>query len=179
MRAGDIVWVLAGNALLIVAMWIRHGGLDQLNTIGGVLTAIGQLTGLLGAYLALLQLVLMSRSPWLDQVFGMDRLAWAHRWLGFATVWLITAHGLFTIGGYSLGDGQTFLGEAWLILTTYAWVLPATIGFVIFVAIVLFINNAAGDGRPSPAPFGCSPPSPAVVEKTVVQLVPSFDVWIE
>jgi len=142
-RAGDIVWVLAGNAVLIVAMWLRHGGLDQLNTIGGVLTAIGQLTGLLGAYLALLQLVLMSRSPWLDQVFGMDRLAWAHRWLGFATVWLITAHGIFTIGGYSLGDGQSFLGEAWLILTTYAWVLPATIGFVIFVAIGVTSMRAA------------------------------------
>jgi predicted ferric reductase len=142
--AVDIVWVLAGNAVLIVAMWVRHGGLDQLHTFGGVLTAIGQLTGLLGAYLALLQLVLMSRSPWLDQVFGMDRLAWAHRWLGFATVWLIAAHGIFIVTGYSMGGaGQTVLGEAWVILTTYAWVLPATIGFVVFVAIGITSMRAA------------------------------------
>ncbi len=107
--AGDIVWVLAGNVVLIAAMWVRHGGLDQLNTLGGILTAIGQLTGLFGAYLALLQLVLMSRSPWLDQVFGMDRLAWAHRWLGFATLWLIVAHGVFIVTGYSFGDRQSVL----------------------------------------------------------------------
>ena len=56
-------------------MWLRHGGLEQLSTLGGQLTAIGQLTGLYGTYLALIQLVLMSRSPWLDQAFGMDGLA--------------------------------------------------------------------------------------------------------
>ena len=55
-------------------MWVRHDGLDQLSTLGGQLTAIGQLTGLFAAYLALIQLVLMSRSPWLDQIFGMDGL---------------------------------------------------------------------------------------------------------
>jgi predicted ferric reductase len=141
--AGDVVWVLAGNAVLIVAMWVRHGGLDQLNTLGGILTAIGQVTGLLGAYLALLQLVLMSRSPWLDQVFGMDRLTSAHRWLGFGTLWLIVAHGVFIVTGYSMGDGQSVVGEAWIILTTYAWVLPATIGFVIFVAIGITSMRAA------------------------------------
>ena len=47
----------------------------------------------------------MGRSPWLDEAFGMDRLAWAHRWLGFATVWLIAGHGVLTTIGYALGDG--------------------------------------------------------------------------
>jgi predicted ferric reductase len=133
--AADVIWILAANAVLILAMWVRHGGLDQLGTLGGVLTAIGQVTGLLGAYLALLQLVLMSRSPWLDQVFGMDRLAWAHRWFGFATIWLIAAHGTFIVAGYALGDGHDILAETWTLLTTYAYVLPATIGFGVFVAI--------------------------------------------
>ena len=94
--ATQIVAVLVANGVLILGMWLRHGGLDQLSTLDGQLTAIGQLTGLFGTYLALLQLVLMSRSPWLDQVFGMDGLAVAHRWLGFATVWLLLGHGLFT-----------------------------------------------------------------------------------
>ena len=84
-------------------MWIRHGGLHQLDTLGGQLTAIGQVTALFGTYLALIQLVLMSRSPWLDQVFGMDGLAVAHRWLGFATVWLLLGHGVFTTLGFAAG----------------------------------------------------------------------------
>ena len=77
--ANQIIAILIANGVVIAAMWLYHGGLDQLSTLGGTLTAVGQLTGLYGTYLALIQLVLMSRSPWLDQVFGMDRLAAAHR----------------------------------------------------------------------------------------------------
>jgi predicted ferric reductase len=131
----DVWWLVGLNAVLIALMWVRHGGLDQLDTFGGQLTAIGQLTGLYAAYLALLQLVLMARSPWLDQLFGMDRLAWAHRWLGFATVWLIVAHGIFTTTGYALGDNASVVDEAVKLITTYAWVLPAAIGGVLFLVV--------------------------------------------
>lgn len=139
----DLGWVLIGNAVVILAMWLRHGGLDQLATPAGLLTAAGQLTGLYAAYLALIQLVLMSRSPWLERAFGMDRLAWAHRWLGFAAVWLVVAHGLFITVGYALGDGRGVLDEGWLILTTYDWVLPATVGAALFVAIGITSVRAA------------------------------------
>jgi len=139
----DVVWVLGLNAVVILAMWLRHGGLDDLGAPGAIPTAIGQLTGLYAAYLALLQLVLMSRSPWLDQVFGMDRLAWAHRWLGFATVWLIVAHGIFTVTGYAFGDGRGILDELVVIETTYAWVLPGTIGGLLFLAVGISSMRAA------------------------------------
>jgi predicted ferric reductase len=139
----DVVWVLGLNAVVILAMWLRHGGLDDLGAPGAILTTIGQLAGLYAAYLALIQLLLMSRSPWLDQIFGMDRLAWAHRWSGFATVWLIVAHGIFIVTGYALGDGRGILDEAWLLVTTYEWVLPATIGGLLFIAIGISSVRAA------------------------------------
>ena len=101
-------------------MWVRHGGLEEFGSVGGALTALGQLSALLGTYLALLGLVLMGRSPWLDEAFGMDRLAWAHRWLGFATVWLIAGHVVMTATGYALGDGQWVFAE----LVTLAVDLP-------------------------------------------------------
>ena len=50
----------------------------------------------------------MSRAPFLDQAFGMDRLAWAHKWLGFATVWLIAGHVALTVAGFALGDRAGF-----------------------------------------------------------------------
>jgi predicted ferric reductase len=139
----DVGWLIGLNAVLIGAMWVRHGGLDQLDSLGGILTAIGQLTGLYAAYGALLQLILMSRSPFLDQLFGMDRLAWAHRWLGFATVWLIVAHGTFTTIGYALGDGVHVVDELVKLLTTYAWVLPGAIGGVLFIAVGISSMAAA------------------------------------
>jgi predicted ferric reductase len=139
----DVVWVLGLNGLLILAMWLRHGSLDDLGAAGGVLTALGQLTGLYAAYLALIQLVLMSRSPWLDQLFGMDRLAWAHRWLGFATVWLIVGHGIFTTIGYAEGDGAGVVDEFVKLNATYGWVFPATIGGLLFIAVGISSLRAA------------------------------------
>ena len=40
----EIVALLIANGVLILAMWLRHGGLDQLDTLGGQLTAVGQVT---------------------------------------------------------------------------------------------------------------------------------------
>ena len=141
--AAEIVVVLVANGLLILAMWLRHGGLEQLSTTAGILTAIGQVTALFGTYFALVQLVLMSRSPWLDQAFGMDGLAVAHRWLGFGTVWLLLGHGVFTTVGYALGDGSNVIVEFWTLITTYPYVLMATVSGVLFAAVAVSSMRAA------------------------------------
>jgi len=139
----EIVAFLVANGVLILGMWLRHGGLDQLSTVGGVLTAIGQLTALYGTYLALIQLVLMSRSPWLDQAFGMDRLSVVHRWLGFATVWLLLGHVVFTTVGYALGDGAGVVAEFWTLVTTYPYVLMALVSAGLFGAVAISSVRAA------------------------------------
>jgi predicted ferric reductase len=141
--AAEIVAVLVANGLLILAMWLRHGGLEQLSTLGGQLTAIGQLTALFGTYLALVQLVLMSRSPWLDQVFGMDGLAVAHRWLGFATVWLLLGHGVFTTVGYAVSGRSGVIDEFWTLITTYPYVLMALVSGILFGAVTISSVRAA------------------------------------
>jgi predicted ferric reductase len=135
--AREIAVVLALNGGVILGMWLRHGGLEQLSTIAGALTAVGQLTALYGTYFALIQLVLMSRSPWLDQAFGMDRLAAAHRWLGFATVWLLLGHGIFTTTGYALADGSGVIHELWTLITTYPYVLMALVSAGLFGAVAI------------------------------------------
>ncbi|MEO8252030.1 MAG: ferredoxin reductase family protein [Chloroflexota bacterium] len=137
LRPFDIGALLVGNGLFIVAMWWRHGGLDQLSTPGGGLTAAGQLTALLGTYLALVQVVLMSRSPWLDQLFGMHRLAAWHRWIGFSVVWLLLGHGVLTTVGYATFDKISAIGELWTMLTTYPYVLMGTAGFAMLLAVAI------------------------------------------
>jgi predicted ferric reductase len=79
----------------------------------------------------------MSRSPWLDQVFGMDGLTAAHRWIGFATVWLLLGHGIFTTLGYAVGDGQNPLAEFLTLITTYPYVLMATVSGGLFAAVAI------------------------------------------
>jgi predicted ferric reductase len=135
LRPGDVLAIGIGNALLIVGMWVRHGGLHGLTTPGTVLIAGGQLTALVGTYLALIGLVLMSRTPWLDQLFGLPRLAHWHRWVGFGTVWLLVAHTILTTLGFAFTTGSDALAETWSLLTTYPYVLMATVGLVMLVAV--------------------------------------------
>jgi predicted ferric reductase len=142
-QTGDVLAVAAFNGLLIVGMWVRHGGLDTLGSAASDLTAAGQLTALLGTYAALVQITLMSRSPWLEQAFGMDRLAHWHRWLGFTTVTVICAHVVFTTFGYALSDGNSFAAETWTLLTTYPYMLMAYAGTALLVLVAVTSLRAA------------------------------------
>jgi predicted ferric reductase len=139
----DLALLVAGNGVLILGMWIRHGGLDQLATVGGILTAGGQLTALYGTYAVLIGLVLMARDPWLDRLFGLERLASMHRVVGFASIGLLAAHGALTTIGWSLGDGSSVVGEAVTLLTQYPYVLWATVGMAMLIAVGVTSARAA------------------------------------
>ena len=116
-----------GNGALVLAMWVRHGGLHDLGSLSAQLTAVGQMTALLGTYVALIQIVLMSRSPWLDQLFGMERLAGWHRWLGFACLWLLLGHTASRRPAMRSATAAV-VGETWTLITTYPYILMAWVG---------------------------------------------------
>ncbi len=143
LRPTDVTLIVFANAALIVAMWVRHGQLPNLANPGAVLSAAGQLTALLGTYAAIVQVVLMSRSPWLDQLFGIDRIAGWHRWLGFATVFLICGHVLFTTAGYAVSNGRSVLSETWTFITTYPYMLMAYVATALFILIAVASVRAA------------------------------------
>jgi predicted ferric reductase len=139
----EILILVAVNAVVIVGMWVRHGGIANIADAATMINAAGQLTALLGTYLALLGLLLVSRSPWLDQLFGTDRLIAWHRWVGFATVWLLVAHTAFTTIGYAGIARTDILGEWWALLGTYPFVLMATVGLVMMVVLAATSVRAA------------------------------------
>ena len=64
---GVLLWAVAlGNAGLIVWLW-AHGGNLTTSTTGEALTSVGRITGLLAAYSALLQVLLLARLPALER----------------------------------------------------------------------------------------------------------------
>ena len=139
----DVYALLGGNALVILAMWVRHGGLNELATSAGIVTAIGELAALYGTYLVLIQLVLMSRSPWLDQVFGQDRIIAAHRWVGFSAIWLLVAHFIFTTVGYGMADGSGPINEASPCSRSIPTSCGPAIGLVLFIVVGITSVRAA------------------------------------
>src|SRR5690349_24989943 len=95
--------IAAANAGVIVGLWI-HGGNLHAKSTGDVFTSIGRITGLLSAYLALLQVILLARLPAIERAVGFDRLSVWHRWNGHACIDLVVAHVVFTVWGYALMD---------------------------------------------------------------------------
>ena len=138
--AAGLIWlVLVGNAVAIVWLWYHGGNVTGVHSTGESLTSIARITGLLGAYLALVQVLLLSRLPALERLTGFDRLTVWHRWNGHAVLYLILAHVFFSIWGYSkmdrIGIGKETSTMIWG--GVYPGMILATIGTGLFVLVVV------------------------------------------
>jgi predicted ferric reductase len=132
------VWaVVLGNAGAVVWLWAHGGNLD-VRTSGDLLTSVARITGLLGAYLALVQVLLLARLPPLERLVGFDRLTVWHRWNGHATFDLVIAHVVFSVWGYALLDGYSLPKEISTMLGggIYPGMITATVGTGLFVGVV-------------------------------------------
>jgi len=92
---------------VIFWIWVNGGLLSgdlRSTSTGSVALSLSRITGLLGAYLALIEVVLLARLGWLERLVGFDRLTVWHRWNGHACLWLILAHTFLSIWGYQLTD---------------------------------------------------------------------------
>jgi predicted ferric reductase len=138
LAAGSLVaLLLLGNAAPIVWLWVHGGNLTD-KSAGDVLTSIARLTGLLSAYLALVQVLLLARIPALERLVGFDRLSVWHRWNGHACIDLVLAHVVFSVWGYALLDRFSIPKEISTMLGggIYPGMITATIGTVLLLGVV-------------------------------------------
>lgn len=133
-----VQWLCALVALNVVwatDLFVLGHGFDGLTASGGLLIALGRLTGLYGALALAVQLVLVARLPWLETRLGMDRLTAWHRWTGFWVLWLVLAHLVFITLGYAARDGSPVLGELGTLVFDTEDVGKATVATVLLVAV--------------------------------------------
>ncbi len=132
------------GAVAVIGLWWRDPA--SLTTVGAKVTAAGRLTGLLGAYLVLVQLLLMSRLGRLERAVGFDRLAAWHRGLGTNTVLLLATHVLLVVEGYALQHTAGTSGPvstAGRILASYPHMLEAAGGMALFGLVAWSSARAA------------------------------------
>jgi predicted ferric reductase len=94
-------------------------------------------TGLVGTYLVLWQLLLMARVPWLEHAFGLEWMAVLHKWNGYLAIGLLVAHGVFQTLGYQLGDGKDVAGQLADFVSSYPGMLAAIVALGMFLAVVV------------------------------------------
>jgi len=135
MKRVDVGWLLALNLGVIGAMWVFHGGPARSNDLGGVITSFGQLAGLAGALSALIGLLMMSRAPWLERLFGMDRMAHWHRLIGFTTVSLLGGHVVLITIGYAIDAHLSLWAQIVDSVLHYPNLVLAIVGFGLMLAL--------------------------------------------
>ncbi|MEA3078072.1 MAG: hypothetical protein QOF60_2980 [Actinomycetota bacterium] len=132
-REGLALAAVTAGAGLVLGLWWHDTG--ALKSVADELTAAGRITGLLGTYLLLVEVLLLARIPFLDRVIGMDRLTVWHRRNGEYVVGLLCAHAVFVTLGYAMADGRNPLAELWVFLRSYPDMLAATVALVMLVGI--------------------------------------------
>jgi predicted ferric reductase len=140
--AWDLEVLVGANTVLVVGLWWRQGGISEIHDTAGLLTSLGRVTGMVGALLALVQLLLLARIPVLDEI-ALDRVNGWHRWNGIACVVLLVAHTVLITLGYALADGVGLGREISDLFGNYSGVLIATIGLALLVAVAVTSGAAA------------------------------------
>lgn len=128
-----VLLAFAGGAEVIFLWWLQTPA-ARLQHLSDEYIMGAQLTGLLGAYLLLIEVALMARIPWLERRIG-SWLATLHRGLGAYLILLLAAHTTLVIEGYSMSLQAPPSAVVKSIFATYPYVLMATFGFGLLLAI--------------------------------------------
>ena len=130
-----VLAALLAGVLAVISLWWMDTPMGSLHTSGDRLIGAGRITGLVGTYLIVVQVLLMARVPWLDRRIGTDRLAIWHRQNGAYAIALLVAHAVLIIWGYALTDRSTVAHQTTSVVLTYPDVLMATVGLGLLVAV--------------------------------------------
>ncbi len=133
--AALLVAPAAAGAAGTLWLWWRGTPRDGVDSFADALITAGRITGLLGAYLLMVQVALMARIPWLERRIGSDWLARVHRWLGTYLVTMLVAHAAFIVGGLAMLDRVPIGREAATVVLSYPDVLMATVALALLVAV--------------------------------------------
>ena len=129
--------VFAANAVVVVGFWWFSSGFEITRNASNLFNGLGRVTGLLGTYLVLWQLLFMARLPWLEHAFGLERMAVLHKWNGYLAIGLLIGHAVFQTVGYQLGDGKDLTGQLADFIGSYQGLLAAIVALGLFVAVVV------------------------------------------
>lgn len=137
----------SGRNLLVLTFWLGlAAGLwlwwrdTPAGSIDGAATALaeaGRITGMIGGYALLVQILLMSRVGWLERRVGATELLGWHRDLGAVLVIMVLAHAVLLLLGYASTNQTSLAAETWSVLTTYEDMVSAFVATGILVGVGL------------------------------------------
>lgn len=131
MRAKALVGLCVANGAAVVLVWWAGLDVSSLDRSGALVNAAGRLTGLLGTYLVLVQLLLRTHVPWLVTAFGKDALKVTHSRNAYLAFALLGVHGVLQPIGYALEHRVDLFRELGDLVVYYDGVLLSVFALVL------------------------------------------------
>jgi predicted ferric reductase len=119
--------VATAGLCAVIALTLADQPWSALRAPGGAAVFAGSLTGMVGAYLALLMLVLVARIGPLERSVGQDRILRWHQRLAPWPLTLLSVHAVAITLGYAQATRTGFFAEIGPLIRGYAGVLSATV----------------------------------------------------
>ena len=129
------------GAAVVIALWWRSTA--RPTTTGALITAAGDVLGLLAGYGFVVLVALMARLPPLEKGIGTDRLSRWHAMGGRYVITLVSAHVPLIVWGYAVSAHVKVTSETVTLLTTYPDVLMATVAWFLLLGVAAFSARAA------------------------------------
>jgi predicted ferric reductase len=123
--------------LVVIALWVGGQALQEMGSLSGALHSFGRLTALLASNLLLIQVILMSRIPFLERGFGQDAIVRTHRLAGFTSFHLMLAHIVLTTLGYAASTQLGIWGTLVDFVLNYPGMLLAVAGTIALTMVVV------------------------------------------
>lgn len=149
-RAAHRLLVLAMWSGLVVGLWVWFDNTPP-GSVDGTAAALveaGRITGMIGGYALLIQILLMSRVGWLERHVGANELLGWHRDLGAILTIMVLAHAVLLLLGYASYDESSVLAETWTMLTTYEDMISAFVATGLLVGIGVLAIRAVRAAMP-------------------------------
>lgn len=129
----SVFWLTGVGA---VSLMLAAGA--PISSLGDALTTIGRATGIVGATMMMVQLLVIARIPFVERRLGHDRAALLHGQLGRMGFLVIVAHVATLVLGYAARVHDGWWNQAWAFLTDYGTEMTlSVIGFWLLIAVVI------------------------------------------
>jgi ferredoxin-NADP reductase/DMSO/TMAO reductase YedYZ heme-binding membrane subunit len=141
MLPGLTLSVIGLGAVAVTAQWWHST--QTLTGAGNLLTAVGDMFGMLSGYGVVVLVGLMSRLPPLEKGIGADRLARWHAMGGRCVITVVTGHVAFVVCGYAAAAGTNVASETGTMLTTDTDLVMAAVAWLLLLGVAAFSLRAA------------------------------------
>jgi predicted ferric reductase len=118
-----------------VELWWVNTPSGSVSNPATALIAAGRVTGMIGGFVLLVQVLMMSRVAWLEAWVGAHELLIWHRALGGSLLVVVLAHAVLIVVGYASAARTSLAHETWSMLTTYEDMISAFVATGVLVAV--------------------------------------------